>query len=1605
MTTSGVVTAWEVVRGPFALARARVYVDRRAKARIRPGLVTWAVAAAMALSLGGAVPAGGQFPFPSRPPSVTDPYRYEDYLFSSTPPSEYSPTNLRQSGARSSNTALQTSPQELHGVIGPSVDRAWPITTGRPDVVTAVLDDGIQWRNNGFMRDLAAKVLLNQGELPEPRPSLPPPYPAHPYDKNGDGVFNIRDYCSNLGPSPIVCEDSRVSDRNGSGMIDPQDLILTFSDGVDGDANGYIDDIAGWDAFQNDNDPFDNVSFGHGSGRATEAVAEANNGGDVGNCPNCMFIPVRVGDSFIVSGNNFAKGVAYAVDAGANVIQAALGALSTSSFGQRAVDYAYSKGIPVIAAMGDEEYFHHNMPQGYERTIGVNAVRNPTTADFPESYLHMSNCTNYGGQVHVTVPTTACSSGATGNAAGIVGLAISVAKNRVAQGKLTNYRKDDGTPADYPLSANEIAQLLRAGADDIDFSTPRGSDPANNYSLPPVMGSIASERWHTVQGWDMYSGYGRVNAWRTVQLVSDSTTAAPKIPPEAEIESPRWFEILPATGTVSVRGRAAANRAPGFQWTLEWAPGPQPPEWPNSDSWTTVASGSASQAVSGVLGVLDMATVAAGVGASSGPPTTPEGLPDPHRFAFRLRLRVTDSFGNYGEFQKQVFVHEDPDLLSQFPYYLGAGGESSPTFADLDGDGRDELLLPDSDGRLHALRPDLTELPGWPVRSDPMPINAGAPAFLSGALPSPVYAEFAAGPPAVGDLEGDGIPEVVVADAEGKVYAFAPDGSRKPGFPVSTNRVFSSDAVRNADNRVHWSITANPVLADLDGDGDLEIIAGASDRHVYVWHHDGTSMQGWPVLLRDPAKVASVDPVNHKITFAAGANQRIGSKIIVPPSVGDLDGDGMLEVVVGVNEEYAEQPNIPGFTALPGIESGNGRAYAIKATGLASPGVPPGAALHPNAFLPGWPVKVPLLALGMLPSVATGINGPPVVADVDGDGRQEVAVQGFAGPTMVFRGDGVGFFGRDASNLDYSLVTSPPGAASRTEDASSFGALGGVAFARLSPEATPNVIGAGSGLGQFLDLGFVSNQTPSRFHLNSWSLNSTGSPGGSFLPGFPHPINEYPFLTQPTAADLDGDGDNEAIVGTGGYEYQGIDAQGNLAAGWPKFTGGWNAAAIAVGDWLGDGSQVAVAPNRRGWLFAWRTGGSVCDAQWPKLNHDQQNTGNLDADGTRPGEIVDLTATATATGARVTWTAPGDDGRCGTISAYEARVADSPIDASNWHSATPLTDPILPAPPGSPQQLDLPASLAGKYLGIRALDEAGHATRIRTVRIPQSLGSVTISGTFSGGQFGAVAVFDALTGELVRYSCCIWDPSGRWSVEVPQPASCPTAYKVLFIAGNQNQQTRWYQAKLNWSTADCVPAPSSGNDMSVDSPGTISGYVKEAATAADVDGAVVYAYTASTGAFAGWTRSGRTGPGRYQLQLDPAYEYKLYVVVGSPSLENKWYASASGYAEASSVAPPASDINFSLREAALITGSVTDAGSPLSNAYVSAFHECGCNTPVNGITDAMGLYSLKVPSTAASGSLYKVRVTHSSRVRWYGGTSFANAAAVPSPASGIDVMF
>src|SRR5262249_49772519 len=131
---------------------------------------------------------------------------------------------------------------------------------------------------------------------------------------------------------------------------------------------------------------------------------------------------------------------------------------------------------------------------------------------------------------------------------------------------------------------------------------------------------------------------------------------------------------------------------------------------------------------SGTLASLDLASVAAALpGGGHGPPVdaSNQNRPDEERFSVRLRVVVTahggDGDGLTGEMQKQVFVHDDPDLVPGFPPALPGAGTASAAFLDLNRDGTTELIVGTDDGAIHAYRPDRSELPGFPVQTDPSP--------------------------------------------------------------------------------------------------------------------------------------------------------------------------------------------------------------------------------------------------------------------------------------------------------------------------------------------------------------------------------------------------------------------------------------------------------------------------------------------------------------------------------------------------------------------------------------------------------------------------------------------------------------------------------------------------------------------------------------------------------------------------------------------------------------------------------------------------------------------------------------------------------------------
>ncbi|HEX8805121.1 MAG TPA: S8 family serine peptidase, partial [Acidimicrobiales bacterium] len=505
-----------------------------------------------------------------RPPGDCTAWRYgpDDEPAAGTVPAEYPRTEdgWKLGSLRDDDPALRASPQNQCGQVGAAVDLAWGVTTGRDDVVIAVLDSGIRWRDAGSMADLATQAHLNRGELT-------PPCAAPDGDCDGDGDFDVADFPG-------------LPDRNGNGVADPEDLILdpAQSNGVDDDGNGYVDDISGWDFLYGDNDPLDTVDFGHGTGEAEDSTAAADGAGDVGTCFDCRFLPVRVGDSFITDGGRFAAGVLFALDSRADVIQEALGVTTNPRQAQQAVDAAHARGVVVVASMADEASRHANLPAALERTMPVNSItrREHLASGASDGWLALNGCTNWGSITWVSVPSSSCSSEATGLGAGIVGLVEAAARDA----GIPRHPGLPQKPGTNRLSADEAMQVLAANADDVDFATPNAVDPANNYG-GSTGDLVPSERYPTRPGWDQVNGFGRVNAYEAVRQV-----AAGHIPPEASIDAPLRSAVLPTDGELPVEGRVDARFADRYGYRVEWAVGANPPAHPGADAWHVVAAAS-----------------------------------------------------------------------------------------------------------------------------------------------------------------------------------------------------------------------------------------------------------------------------------------------------------------------------------------------------------------------------------------------------------------------------------------------------------------------------------------------------------------------------------------------------------------------------------------------------------------------------------------------------------------------------------------------------------------------------------------------------------------------------------------------------------------------------------------------------------------------------------------------------------------------------------------------------------------------------------------------------------------------------------------------------
>jgi hypothetical protein len=1055
---------------------------------------------------------------------------------------------------------------------GMSIDLAWRETIGDPRVVLAITDSGIEWDK----LDLVEKAYLNHRELLTHKPlhadgsTCGGAGELLGFDCNGDGTLTVNDYAETL-PLP-------AGDRNDNGLLDAGDLILAYTDGIDDDKNGYVDDISGWDFMKDDNDPYDDTRYGHGTGEATDSASQANNGiGGAGACPMCRFLPMRVGDSFITDAQDFAQAVVYATDNGASVVQCALGTIDMTRFAQSALDYAYAKNVLAVTSMADENSRHHNMPAAANHTLPVHAIKyDGSSAATSKSFLAFHPCSNYGGQNLLSASGNACSSEATGQLSGIAGLIYSAA---LASG------------ANPPLSPGEVHSLLFTTADDIDVPESR------------IEGSIYR---HSQPGFDQRFGYGRVNAAKAVAAVK-----AGRIPPAVDITQPSWFEVLykdRVDKPIELYGTISAKRANAYDYVVEWASGVQPLDEDFAGKVLAKADNIAPSMITGSMGPLATLDIRAITPSHPRDPDSPHGENDR---TITVRVRAVAHYGGDigdvpGEMRRTYYVHTDPDLAKGFPFFTGDSGEGSPKMADLDGDGVRELVYPTSGGQIHALK--LTAagpvpLPGFPFATSridglaqppprpSVPVYLGATGYASGAVDVDLAREGFVNAPAIADLDGDGEIEIVASTYAGTVYVIEASGKLRAGWPLRLPDVPScplDPAVKpegpcmSDKTRIARGAFASPVLVDLDGDGRLDIVQAAFDGNLYAFDPDGAPTPGFPVAIH----------------YTGPGPEPAKNRILTTPAVADLNGDGTPDLVTGSNE-------------LIGDGGQFGAIHAVDGRGTLAPSGP---------ILSGWPIT--MSSFNLFPLVAEGIPNAPAIASFDGT-LAAVAHGNVSVPFIVPAEPGAqsSLGGAPANLLPVRTDPSDPTKTERgLEPSSRFGPLtratqpdamlplfSSPSVGDIDQDGVPDVIASGASLllaGSLAGAGSNAGQ----HLLAAWSGKT-----GKMMPGSPFVLEDFTFFNNHAVADIDGDDYPEIITGSGGYFLHAYDGCGREPQGFPKFTGQWIIPTAAVGDLDGDGGLEVAVGTRSGWLYVWHTRGKSDGViAWESYHHDNRNTGNLE---------------------------------------------------------------------------------------------------------------------------------------------------------------------------------------------------------------------------------------------------------------------------------------------------------------------------------------------------------------------------------------------------------
>lgn len=648
------------------------------------------------------------------------------------------------------------------------------------------------------------------------------------------------------------------------------------------DLTGFkVDTANDTDFVNNDNDAMDD--HGHGTHCAGIVSANTNNNtGIAGIIWNCTILPLKVLDNN-GSGTyaSIMDALVYAADQGVDIISMSLSGSGRSTGLSDAINYAFDHDCLIVAASSNGGVGTLSFPAGYNKVLAVGAT---DQTDLRASF------SQYGPDLDVVAPGVSI---------------LSLALNN------TEYVSWSGTSMATPYVAGLAGLIL-----------------SENPSLTNI------QVWECIRqtandvgpaGWDEEYGYGRINAFNAV-------SAAPVPKEVAMITSPETYCDYFMTGLITIIGIATDN------YQIKYGSGFNP------TTWTTFASGSGA-AGERDIGSLNVSSVPSGIKIiklelSDGTidqiavVIQKEHLTGWPIYALlgRGSSSIVDLDGDgdnellTGGYNSVYAWHHDGTPVTGWPVASGYT-RSAPSVCDIEGDGDYEIFsgVYHYSQSMRAWHHDGTLVTGWPqtayyTRSE---VNIGdidgdgdLEMLTSGIYFDDVHAFHHDGTPVSGwpyafadrvytslslaDLDGDNDLETVVCPSAtpGSVYVFNGDATLFPGWPQPAHP---------------QTITQSCAIGDIDGDGDLEIV-GAGFDSIYAWHHDGVNI--W------------------RIKPTGGTN--VGRC----PALCDLDFDGDLEIIVNkgnyINVFYHDGTPFPGFP-VPMGDNNRGRFIVISSFSPTSP--------------------------------------------------------------------------------------------------------------------------------------------------------------------------------------------------------------------------------------------------------------------------------------------------------------------------------------------------------------------------------------------------------------------------------------------------------------------------------------------------------------------------------------------------------------------------------------------------------------------------------------------------------------------------------------------